>query len=525
MPSPLAATRFALLSTLTAMAAWAHAAAAPMGYDDARHLLARTGFGPTDAEVRLYAALSRNDAVARLLRETRTTAVTPPPAFASDTGPLRRPGPGASEEERKAFQQEQNRRGLELRAWWVQEMLATPSPLTERMTLFWHNHFVSSQQKVRVVRLMYGQNAMLRANALGNFGALLHAASKDPAMLVYLDSAQNRKGQPNENFAREVMELFTLGEGHYTEQDVKEAARAFTGWSLDRETGQYIFRPGVHDTDSKTVLGRSGNLDGDAVLEILLAQPSMAEFVTTKLWREFVSPNPDPREVARIAQSFRSSNFDIKIALRALLSSDAFWARENRGTLVKSPVEFVVGTLRQLEVAPSSGLPFAVVSSGMGQNLFSPPNVKGWPGGNVWIDTNTLLARKQFVDRLARADETPVQMMTAVMPQSLALGLKPLDSGIPTGAEARPAVAPQSSAVEEKARGQRLAREVDRGMRNLHFDAAVWLAARPGATPEARERAAQVLLLALPPQSPPPPSDDALAFVRATLSDPVYQLK
>jgi uncharacterized protein (DUF1800 family) len=525
MPSPLALTRIVVLATLTALAPSAHPAAAPMGYDDARHLLARTGFGPTDAEVRLYATLPRSDAVARLLRETRTTAVTPPPAFALDLGPLRRPGPGASEDERKAFQQEQNRRGLELRAWWVQEMLATPSPLTERMTLFWHNHFVSSQQKVRVVRLMYGQNAMLRANALGNFGALLHAASKDPAMLVYLDSAQNRKGQPNENFAREVMELFTLGEGHYTEQDVKEAARAFTGWSLDRETGQYIFRPGVHDTDSKTVLGRSGNLDGDAVLEILLAQPSMAEFVTTKLWREFVSPNPDPREVARIAQSFRGSNFDIKIALRALLLSDAFWARENRGTLVKSPVEFVVGTLRQLEVAPSSGLPFAVVSAGMGQNLFSPPNVKGWPGGNVWIDTNTLLARKQFVDRLTRADEAPPQMTTALIPQLVAMGPKPLDNGFPTRAEVKPAVAPQGTAVDEKTRGQRLAREVDRGLRNLHFDAASWLAARSGGTREAKERAAQALLLALPPQSPPPQDDDALAFVRATLSNPVYQLK
>jgi uncharacterized protein (DUF1800 family) len=397
--------RIAALSSLTSIAGLVYAVAAPMGYDDARHLFARTGFGPTDAEVRSYAALPRNEAIARLLRETRTTTVTPPPAFAQDTGPLQRPGRDASAEERKAYQQVEIRRGLELRAWWVQEMLVTPSPLTERMTLFWHNHFVSSQQKVRAARLMYGQNALLRANALGNFGTLLHAASKDPAMLVYLDGAQNRKGQPNENFAREVMELFTLGEGRYTEQDIKEAARAFTGWSLDRETGQYLFRPGVHDAGSKSVLGRSGNLDGDAVLEILLAQPSTAEFVTAKLWREFVSPDPDPREVKRIAQSFRNSNYDIKVALRELLLSDAFWAREHRGTLVKSPVEFVVGTLRQLEVAMPSGLPFAVLAAGMGQNVLSPPNVKGWPGGNVWIDTNTLLARKQFVDRVARADE------------------------------------------------------------------------------------------------------------------------
>jgi len=517
--------RIAALSALTAIAGLACAAPAPMGYDDARHLLARAGFGPTDAEVRSYAVLPRNEAVARLLRDTRTTTVTPPPAFALDTGPLQRLGRDATPEERKAYQQEQVRHGLELRAWWVQEMLVTPSPLTERMTLFWHNHFVSSQQKVRTARLMYVQNALLRANALGNFGTLLHAASKDPAMLVYLDSAQNRRGQPNENFAREVMELFTLGEGHYSEQDVKEAARAFTGWSLDRETGQYLFRPGVHDAGAKSVLGRSGNFDGDAVLEILLAQPSTAEFVTAKLWREFVSPDPDPREVKRIAQSFRNSNYDIKVALRELLESDAFWAREHRGTLVKSPVEFVVGTLRQLEVEPPSGLPFAILAAGMGQNVLSPPNVKGWPGGNVWIDTNTLLARKQFVDRVARADEAGPQMATPSLMQSPAARNSDIpDSALPSVLP-KQAIAPQGITDDDKARAQRLAAQVDRGMRNLHFDAALWLASRSGSTADEKEHAAQALLLALPPQSPPPPGDDALAFLRATLQDPVYQLK
>jgi uncharacterized protein (DUF1800 family) len=492
-------TRMLVLSSLLAATVHAQAATAPMGYDDARHLLARTGFGPTDAEVRTLAAMPRSDAVARLLREARTTPVTPPPAFAIDTGPMRPPGRDAPDAERKVFLQQQFRHGLQLRAWWVQEMLLTPSPLTERMTLFWHDHFVSSQQKVRIARLMYGQNAMLRTNALGNFGALLHAAAKDPVMLLYLDGAQNRKGQPNENFAREVMELFTLGEGHYTEQDVKEAARAFTGWSLNRETGEYLFRPGLHDFGSKTVLGRSGNFDGDAVLDILLAQSSTAEFVTAKLWREFVSPDPDAHEVRRIAQAFRASSYDIKVALRAILLSDAFWARENRGTLVKSPVEFIVGTLRQLEVQPPSGLPFAIVSAGMGQNLFSPPNVKGWPGGNAWIDANTLLARKQFVDRLARADEASMRMTAIAMPQG--------------------------NENDDKARAQRLAREADRGVRSLHFDAGTWLASRNGRTPADKEHAAQALLLALPPQTPPPAGDDALGFVRATLQDPVYQLK
>jgi len=237
----------ALSVTLLVACAPALAASATLGYDDARHLLARTGFGPTDAEVRAYVGLTRDAAVDRLLRETQTVATSTPPASATDTSPLRPPRGDATEAERKAFVRAQVQEGLALRAWWLREMTVTRSPLTERMTLFWHNHFVSAQPKVRTTRLMYWQNATLRANALGDFGVLLHAIAKDPAMLVYLDGVRNRKGAPNENFAREVMELFTLGEGHYTEQDVREAARAFTGWSLDRETGRYTFRPALHD--------------------------------------------------------------------------------------------------------------------------------------------------------------------------------------------------------------------------------------------------------------------------------------
>ena len=393
-----------------------------LGYDDARHLLARTGFGPTDAEVRAYATLTREAAVAKLLRETRESALTPPPAVLADATPVRLPRrETATQAEREAFVQTQRQEGLALRAWWVEEMLVTPSPLTERMTLFWHNHFVSGQPKVRVSRLMYRQNVTLRANAAGNFGTLLHAIAKDPAMLVYLDSAQNRKGAPNENFAREVMELFTLGEGRYTEQDVKEAARAFTGWSLDRETLSYVFRPRLHDAGTKTVLGKSGRLDGDAVLDLLLARPETAQHVTAKLWREFVSPDPDAAEVTRIAARFRESSYDIKVALRELLLCDAFYAAENRGVLVKSPTELVVGTLRSFGLRPDRTLPFALAAAGMGQNLMSPPNVKGWPGGETWINTTTLLARKQFVDRLTRADGmSPVasSVRSAAMPMS-----------------------------------------------------------------------------------------------------------
>ena len=273
------------------------AIAAPMGDADARHLLARTGFGPTSAELRTYAALSHHEAVDRLLREVKTEPATTPPAWISDPAPYKRPGPTATEEERKAFQQSETRRAMELRAWWLREMLATRSPLTERMTLFWHNHFVSGEQKVRDARLMYAQNTLFRTQALGNFATLLHAVAKDPAMVVYLDNAQNRKGAPNENFAREVMELFTLGQGHYSERDIKEAARAFTGWGVDRASGTFALRPRLHDdfpaanwTDVSALPvatiaagGATGTLDvvcADPTLAAIQAHPRYAGRVT-----------------------------------------------------------------------------------------------------------------------------------------------------------------------------------------------------------------------------------------------------
>ena len=510
----------AALATLPASAA----PGAVLGYDDARHLLARTGFGPTDAEIRVYGNLTREAAVAKLLHETHAIALTAPPASAVETTPLRPPrGENASEAEKKAFVQEQARAGLALRAWWIQEMLITPSPLTERMTLFWHNHFVSGQPKVRVSRLMYRQNVTLRANAVGNFGTLLHAIAKDPAMLVYLDSAQNRKGAPNENFAREVMELFTLGEGHYTEQDIKEAARAFTGWSLDRDTGQFTFRPRAHDGSMKTVFGKSGPFDGDAVLDLLLTRPETAQHVTAKLWREFVSPDPDPAEVQRIATRFRASNYDIKAALRELLLCDAFYAEANRGVLVKSPAEFVVGTLRSFDLRPEYALPFAIAAAGMGQNLMSPPNVKGWPGGEIWINATTLLARKQFVDRLTRGDGLSVPVAMGSTRPADAVGDEMESTA--AGDQAPKGAALPGAANAERARQQRFARQMERGLSSLHFDSARFMAQFPGTAPNERARWAQRLLLAVAPQQPTDSTADSLAVVRALVLDAAYQLK
>jgi uncharacterized protein (DUF1800 family) len=506
-----------LAMPLAAAAALAHAGA-PIGEDGARHLLARTGFGPTAAEIARYAPLDRESAVARVLAAQRTTPTIAPPAGLTDDAPIGAPPPGATNEERRAYIREQVRQGLEMRGWWMREMLATDSPLTERMTLFWHNHFVSSQQKVRSSKLMYRQNATLRRHALGDFGALLHAASKDAAMLLYLDGVRNRRGAPNENFAREVMELFTLGEGHYGERDVKEAARAFSGWSLERGTGAFVFRRALHDGGEKTILGRTGRFDGDHVLDLLLERPETAEFVVAKLWREFVSPEPDAVEVRRIAADFRRSGYRIPVAVSALLRSDAFWTPDNRGVLVRSPVELVVGTLRSLGLAPDDAAPFALAAAGMGQNLFSPPNVKGWRGGDAWIDSSTLLARKQFVEAISRYEES--RSMTAMvastpLPASRAL----LTPQPPVGADA----------VEDaRARQLRIARALDRAFRELGFSATRFVASMPGDTPAAKRSAAQALLLPIAPAGSGaaiPPDADTLTFVRLTMLDPAYQLK
>ncbi len=395
-----------LLASLLAAVALSVAAAPaspPMGGEDARHLLSRAGFGARPGDLAAFAQLSRAVAIERLLADTPRTAGLPTPAELADYQPpakLRE----LSDEERRDLQR---RTGIALRAWWVGTMLAAESPaeqLRERMTLFWHNHFVSSVQKVKSAKLMLDQNRLLRQHALGRFDELLHAVGKDPAMLVYLDSATSRRGSPNENFAREVMELFTLGEGNYREQDIKEAARAFTGWSIEPATGAFRWRPMIHDDGEKTVLGVSGRLDGDAVLDILLAQPQTAELLTRKLWREFVSPAPDEPEVRRIAARFRAAGYDLRVALRELLGSRAFWAGENRQALIKSPVDFVVGNFNSLGMEPPDAAALAGLLRQLGQDLFAPPNVKGWPGGENWINSSTLLTRKQMAERLLRRE-------------------------------------------------------------------------------------------------------------------------
>jgi uncharacterized protein (DUF1800 family) len=478
------------------------AAHAAMGPDDARHLLNRAGFGSTPREIAAYAPLTRPEAVDRLLAGTPKSAATPAPAWVKEPITPPRALRNASQEERQAFQAQELRRGVDLRTWWIAEMLGTPSPLTERMTLFWHNHFVSSQQKVRYTRLLYEQNVLLRRHATGSFGDLLHAVAKDPAMILYLDSASNRKGKPNENFAREVMELFTLGEGRYTEQDVREAARAFTGWSLDLDTGEFVFRKMLHDDGPKTVLGRSGSYDGDAVLDLLLAQPGTAEFVVAKLWREFVSPVPETAAVQRIAARFRGARYDVRVALREVFLSPAFWAPENRGALIKSPVDLVVGTLRALDFHVGDPLPLALVVAGLGQNLFSPPNVKGWPGGEAWINSSTLLARKQFAERIFRAEEMPRVAMTEMNRRGGDADLARVRGFGKTGEAGR--------------------ERFVRALYEIQFDPQRWLGQFGGAVSPADMAQA---LLARDPVNALPMDASARETIQRIALDPAYQLK
>ncbi len=383
------------------------AAPAQLDQAQARHLLLRSGFAPTQAEVEEIVGQSAEQAVTAIVARAQAAQPRhPAPAFVG-AAPPSPPRLLETVEQRQAWRREQLREGQDLKAWWLREMIESPTPLAERMTLFWHGHFATSQLKVVRSQAMWGQHQLLRADALGSFGTLLHAVARDPAMLAYLDGATSRKEAPNENFAREVMELFTLGEasqgGGYSEQDIREAARAFTGWSVDRDDFAFRLRPAFHDRGTKTVFGRSGAFDGDAVIDLMLEQPAAARFVTAKLWKEFVSPAPQGPEFDAIAARFRASGHDIAAVLRELFLSDAFWAADNRGALVKSPVELVVGSVRQFRLRPSDTLPLVRKSAQLGQNLLVPPNVKGWPGYTDWINATRLLERKRFAEQLFRA--------------------------------------------------------------------------------------------------------------------------
>ncbi|MSP20524.1 MAG: DUF1800 domain-containing protein [Alphaproteobacteria bacterium] len=377
-----------------------------------RHLLARTGFGMArPEEIDALSGRSYAQAVDRLLDGVATKPFTTPPdwlnvpLFAQLEANL-------PKDRRDAMQMERRENGREMKAWWWAEMLNTPSPMTEHMVLFWHNHFTSALNKVSRPELMYRQTELFRKVALGNFEKLVKASAKDPAMLVYLDTNSNKAGAPNENFARELMELFTLGEGRgYTEQDVREAARAFTGWRVvtgNTSASGWRVDGLLHDGGSKKFMGRTGRFDGDDIIDIILQQPQVAEFVTEKLWHDLVSDPADRVEVQRLAKAFRDSKYELKPLVRAILLSDAFRDPQNRGSLVKSPTDLIVGTFRVIGTPPANPSLFAAAGRALGQDLLDPPNVKGWPGGLSWIDTSLLPVRNAFMNGVAAGVEVQV---------------------------------------------------------------------------------------------------------------------
>lgn len=386
---------------------------------DARHLLARTGFGPTRAEIEQLTPLTREQAVDQLIAGVRTEAVSQPPVFA----PFVKPETPLERARTTIVRMEE---GNQLKQWWVNEMLTTSSPFTEHLVLFWSNHFTSSLEKVRQPELMFRQNELYRREAAGNFAKLLRAVVDDRAMLLYLDGAKNQAKAPNENFARELLELFTLGEGHYTERDVQEAARALSGTTISPASGAVITPFFRHDRREKTFLGVTGNLDKNDVVDIILKNPRTSEFVVEKLWREFISPTPDAAQVAKLAKVLRDNGYEMKPLLRVMFDSDAFWARENRGALVKSPVDLLVGSARSLElVNDGDGNPSPQWIAGtlrdLGQNLFDPPNVKGWPGGERWVTTLTLPERERLAREAVGAtrlsdDNAKVKLATLLLP-------------------------------------------------------------------------------------------------------------
>jgi uncharacterized protein (DUF1800 family) len=377
----------------------------------AAHLLNRAGFGAPPAGIERLMSFGPEAAVSFLVDYEKIPDPTSDPAWAKPDPErarrllaLRNAPAEQRQQMQKEEQQLQRDRMIELRGWWLQRMAKGPRPLQEKMTLFWHGHFATSTEKVRDAYYMWRQNELFRRLATGNWLEMLIEVAKDPAMLIWLDQAQSRKEHPNENFAREVMELFALGEGHYTEKDIAEAARALTGWSLDRDTQKFVDRPNAHDNGIKTVLGLTGNLDGADVLKQIVAQPQAALFITAKLWNFFAGEMPSPSLNAALADIFRRGGNDFKPVLRAMFLAEEFYDPSIVRNQVKSPVQWLVGSVRVLECELPPPLVSANLIRSLGQDLFAPPNVKGWDGGLAWITTNNLLARYNQAATIVQGD-------------------------------------------------------------------------------------------------------------------------
>lgn len=390
--------------------------------EKAAHILRRFGLGASEAELDFYLQSGGlKGAIDKLLNyEAIPEVEIDLGRFANDKGLVNM----------KACQ-----------VWWYSRILTTQRPLEQALTIFWHNHFATSAEKVDAVGAMHDHIETIRIHCSGRFQDLLTNISKDPAMLYWLDNHENKKGKPNENFAREVMELFTLGIGHYTEKDVQEAARALTGWTYGAERNgrvfetpkpaqrpklkdgkpgpvvKFLFRPEQHDDGEKTILGNRGNFDGDDLLGILCGNPRTAVFIVEKFWKWFVYPDPEPALIDRLAKKYRENGLDTKYLCRLILESPEFYSEKAELRIVKNPVVFCVSTLRQLGLGAriaqimadteqnalrGGGIPILTESStkSMGMDLLYPPDVSGWKYGNDWISSATMVERMKWSDKL-----------------------------------------------------------------------------------------------------------------------------
>jgi uncharacterized protein (DUF1800 family) len=372
-----------------------------LSFSDARHLTVRTGLGEEWRIIRKRQGRSRSEVINKLVR-IRSDWAKPVPQLTpwQQWSTLVRQGGASQQQATRLLRRDKQA----LQEWWLGTMLDTYNPLVERMVMFWHNHFTSSLDKVNQPPLILKQNQLFRHLALGNFKLLLREVARDPAMMIYLDCNESGKGEANENFARELLELYTLGEGSYTEDDVRAAAKAFTGWGVDRNKQIFTFRKEKHDFSPITFLGRTGQLDGNDIIDILLKRPETAVNIAKKFWKEFINDDhPDMATINAWAGRFRGSNYEISALLKAVLNSRAFWTAENRGAKVKSPVELIVGTLRSLPIrvpTPKGSTAMKRLTNlchSLGQKLFVPPDPAGWPGGNHWINTDTLNSRKNML--------------------------------------------------------------------------------------------------------------------------------
>jgi hypothetical protein len=426
------ATELARLDPAREWGPWAPGPDDPWGRQWAGHLYRRAAFGGSWPELQAAIKAGPEATVDKLLAGG--------PGQAEFDQLMDAVAPGVAAPRQPQFNQN-DPFGVDLEGWWLHRMILTPHPLQERMTLFWHNHFATSIAKVRLPALMRDQNLLLRRHALGRFGPLVQEVSKDPAMLLWLDSNSNVRGKPNENYARELFELFCLGVGNYTEADVQEAARAFTGWhtNVTPEAGfnpqtkpAFTFRGTLHDDGEKTVLGRTGKWDGADVVRIVLEQPACARFLVRKLYRHFVAEAVVPPDslIEPLAERLRQTDYDVGGVLKVLLRSRHFYSRFAFRQRVKGPVEHVVGLLRCLEAklpVEAVGLSLPAAMQELGQTLFAPPSVKGWDGGPAWLNTATLLARHNMAWRLVQGAGGPhaVRLSPAALVRRHAPGRDP----------------------------------------------------------------------------------------------------